>query len=374
VYGPLAPVRWAVSATGKALNRGLLVLEGRGFPDLKSPASPVPPRTWRLRPVFAPGRNGAGADAGLRADIPIDKFDFTASGRLSTRLYQIYAASLTGTFHSITTGPEASFGSMPEEDFFGQGGTSAEADRTNYALQEWRAGWRTTGKWGKADLRHVLYVMNSNLGPGRDEGYPVTQETFSPSEVDGGFVDSEWLTNHFGIAVDYRDNPIDPRAGAAFDASVSVHNGFNGTASDFATFRLTNYFYIPLSVQRKHVLALRSEFVRNESSDPIPFYVQPTLGGSDILRGYREFRFRDRDSFAGSVEYRYEIWPGGLDAVIFGDAGQVYSNIFDEFDDLPMHATVGAGIKLNTRMLKARLDVGHSHESTIVLLRFGTSW
>jgi len=59
----------------------------------------------------------------------------------------------------------------------------------------------------------------------------------------------------------------------------------------------------------------------------IPFYMQPTVGGSDInsqvsLRGYPHYRFRDRNATFAQVEYSIPVRdPFGL--LVFYDAGTV---------------------------------------------------
>jgi outer membrane protein assembly factor BamA len=95
------------------------------------------------------------------------------------------------------------------------------------------------------------------------------------------------------------------------------------------------------------------------------------LGGSSTLRGFREYRFRDRDAFALSGEYRYAIWEY-LDAVLFADAGQVYSNIFQDLDDDGLHTSAGFGLRFHSRLFNFQATFGHSSEGTRAFLKFGT--
>ena len=46
----------------------------------------------------------------------------------------------------------------------------------------------------------------------------------------------------------------------------------------------------------------------------------PDLGGARRLRGFREFRFRDRNSVLATAEYRWEAW-WLLDMAVFVDGG-----------------------------------------------------
>lgn len=68
-------------------------------------------------------------------------------------------------------------------------------------------------------------------------------------------------------------------------------------------------------------------------NNQIPFYLEPTLGGNDIdgnvtLRGWDDYRFRDRDAALLQFEGNYIVWdPFGVYA--FYDAGTVGSNPSD---------------------------------------------
>jgi hypothetical protein len=43
------------------------------------------------------------------------------------------------------------------------------------------------------------------------------------------------------------------------------------------------------------------------TGEVMPFYLMPTLGGNDTLRGFREYRFRGPHAILAQGEYRYEI-------------------------------------------------------------------
>ena len=103
----------------------------------------------------------------------------------------------------------------------------------------------------------------------------------------------------------------------------------------------------------------------------IPFYMQPSLGGSEDLRGYRPFRFRGDNLFVMNAEYRYEIFSG-LDMAVFGDAGQVFNKRSD-FAPSRFESDLGFGFRFNHRNKTfLRLDVGFSHEGFQVWVKFST--
>jgi len=101
----------------------------------------------------------------------------------------------------------------------------------------------------------------------------------------------------------------------------------------------------------------------------VPFYMQPILGGSESLRGYRAYRFHGNNLLLFNVEYRYEIFSG-LDMAIFADAGKVAPRRgLINFKDL--ESDVGIGMRFNVRNdVFMRIDAGYSHEGFQLWVKF----
>jgi hypothetical protein len=82
----------------------------------------------------------------------------------------------------------------------------------------------------------------------------------------------------------------------------------------------------------------------------VPFYLQPTLGGSDIngerlLASYADYRFRDPNLFAVQESVEHSIWgPFGVFAM--GEHGKVASDVGGlNFSGLASSATVGVTLR-----------------------------
>src|SRR5262249_1840207 len=100
-----------------------------------------------------------------------------------------------------------------------------------------------------------------------------------------------------------------------------------------------------------------------------PFYMQPSLGGSDDLRGYRPYRFRGDNMMVMNGEYRWEIFSG-LDMAIFADAGKVFTRKSD-FSLRNLENAVGVCFRFNAlNRTFLRLDVGFSHEGFQIWAKF----
>jgi hypothetical protein len=91
----------------------------------------------------------------------------------------------------------------------------------------------------------------------------------------------------------------------------------------------------------------------NSSSGVVPFYFQPTLGGSDIesrltLRGFDDYRFRALDAAMLSVDYRIPVFDP-IGAMVFYDAGNVGNSV----DALSFaHARQDGGVGATLRIQK----------------------
>ena len=118
-------------------------------------------------------------------------------------------------------------------------------------------------------------------------------------------------------------------------------------------------------------IALRAKTVLTDPTGPnaVPFYLQPTVGGGDDLRGFREFRFRDSNMFVVNGEWRWEVFSG-LDMAAFYDAGKVFPRRSQlNFHDLERSA--GFGFRFNVRgNIFLRIDVGFSREGTQCWFKF----
>jgi outer membrane protein assembly factor BamA len=120
--------------------------------------------------------------------------------------------------------------------------------------------------------------------------------------------------------------------------------------SDAFTFRrfdadLRQYASI---LAERRVLAVRL-FV--STSEPaagarVPFYLMPSLGGHDSLRGFRDYRFRGPHAILTQTEYRFEVWSG-FDAALFYDAGKVALRRAD-LNFTRLEDAYGFGFRFNT--------------------------
>lgn len=91
----------------------------------------------------------------------------------------------------------------------------------------------------------------------------------------------------------------------------------------------------------------RVSFSETSPGDRVPFYMMETLGGSNIrgedtLRGFRDYRFRDRDLVLLQLEYLRNVY-GPIDFIAFYDTGKVGPSL-SRLDEGRLRHTYGLGI------------------------------
>ena len=320
---------------------------------------------------------GSGFAAGIRytPHIPEGRLDFQTSGAISPRVYQFYDLKL-GT-HSLLGGKlftefYSRYRSYPQEDFFGLGPSSRKQDRTNFAqedsLFDFSLGWNWT-KWLTTGV--TAGHLKTNTGHGTDSRFPSTESVFSAADFPELAEQPNY--NHFDalLRVDYRDEPLNPHSGGKYQLIYSYYDDQKLGRYSFRRLDAEVQQHFPF-FSKKRVISFRAlaSFLDTNSDQSVPFYMMQEVGGADSLRGYREFRFRDRNFLVMNLEYLWEAFSG-LDMVIFGDAGKVAPRR-GEIKLKDLESDAGFGFRFNTiKSVFFRIDVGFSQEGTRVFFKFG---
>lgn len=316
---------------------------------------------------------GAGTGAGVTAGRTLANglwLEVTAAGTTNGYVRAdaaIGARQLGGS--AVDVGLRVRAFDHPQEDFFGLGIDSRESDRTSYRLTGVES--LAVATWRPAPtvrLDASIGVISPRAGRGTDPGLPTLATVFPADTVPGYAAGDDFLRTDVGFSVDRRDSPTHPHDGGRYAARLSDYRDLDATG--FRRVELDAQQYVPLP-NRYRLLALhgRAVFTDADAGVDVPFYLQPSIGGASLLRGFREFRFQDRQAVTMTAEYRWEAW-WALDGALFVDAGTVAPRV-DQLRVRDVQVSYGVGLRLhaNARFL-ARLDLAFSREGFIPLLRF----
>jgi hypothetical protein len=324
---------------------------------------------------------GAGLTGGIGYSHHKDKengvVEFNTSARMSIRKYWELDSNLKVTRGSTDTSgttAEMKFNfyglvkDMPRLDFFGIGPETRRQDRAVYHYREGVVGmdvskpvlgWLNLGGAFEGVFPDIVRIKNPTANsverayteataPGITAQpaylhYVAFASLHTPGEIEHRYVDYR-LFYHF-----YQDLQEHRYSFRRFDADLRNKFTIGGTTTKTktktdkngdTTQEVTSYSKNELRVR------LRLSLSETSAGQRVPFYLMPTLGGSNIsgedtLRGFRDFRFRDRDLFLAQFEYLREI-KGPVDFIAFYDTGKVASSVSHFWDGRLRH-TYGLG-------------------------------
>lgn len=259
----------------------------------------------------------------------------------------------------------------PRVDYYGPGPDSAKTGRSDFRLEDTAYDFAGGVKpWRYLKLGAALGYLQVNVGPGADPRFVSTDKIFVPAVTPGIDRQADFLRGGAFLQLDWRDNPGGPRRGGNYLVRYSSYSDRTLGRHSFRRLDLEAQQYISFFNERR-VIALRGKSVLTYTAagQRVPFYLQPTLGGSDDLRGFRSFRFYDDNMIALNAEYRWESFSG-LDMALFADAGKVFPQRA-QWNLKDLEGTLGFGFRFNIRNnVFLRLDVGFSHEGYQIWLKF----
>lgn len=244
---------------------------------------------------------------------------------------------------SFSKFPSTFFGLGPETDRnVSEDYTSRNISLTASVKRSFRPGWRTGPSFVFSREKVKDLEASGMLASGDISG-----------SAGGYLVAPGWAVSH-----DTRDNIFYPSRGLYHSYTLAVSEDFLG--SDFRymsqTLDLRQYLSGGGAIFAVRVLA------RNMSAEP-PFQVLPGLGGVELLRGYYEGRFRDRNLLAMQAECRVGHWKR-MGLVLFAGAGQVAREPGDFRADR-IRSVYGLGLRVllsRVEKIHLRADFGRTDE------------
>lgn len=311
----------------------------------------------------------------FREDLLRGQLTARASAQISTRAYQKYEAQAILPHlanRKVSLEGFASYRNYSSLQYYGTGPDRPKDLRTNYRLED----TSVDGILAVEPVKGVKFggslgYLWTNVGPGKDQRFSSAEQIFTPAQSPGIDRQTNFLRNGFFAQYDYRDNPLGmAKTGGNYVVQYSWFHDEKLERFGFRRLDMELQQFLPI-LNKTRVIALRAKTTLTDTdrNEQIPFYLQPILGGSDDLRGYRFFRFSDRNMMVMNAEYRWEIFSG-LDGALFVDAGKVFPRRgMLNFSELKTSG--GVGLRFNARNATfIRLDAGFSSEGFQLWIKF----
>jgi len=267
------------------------------------------------------------------------------------------------------------YSNRPGRDFYGVGNLSERDDQTNfYEERAFLNLWAKRRLYGSFWVGAGVQARHEFIGNGEGDWSP---NTFSKNWFPDMMGKGEWWNNSISLSLmhDTKNENANPTKGGFRAIAYSSQPAWMGGDFTFETWGLDLRQYIALRKLRKDTLALRFQAVHTEGG-PIPFYEMPVAGNAWTLRGYKDGRWRDRDTAVANFELRHNLWKA-FDVNVFYDIGRVYGDMFQEGEHLltDLHDAYGWGFRVQMPPnLILRLDFGFSKTDSTFYLDFGQTF
>jgi outer membrane protein assembly factor BamA len=323
-------------------------------------------------PVLDSVYPGGGIAAGLGARTP-----FGDDGALSV----IGAYSINGFWRAQTDVSLPTFASnrgrvsltagyldAPDVRFYGLGPDSDKDDKTFFGYTRFGGGGRVD-----FDVSRFLSVGGGaeylDIETGSGATGPSIEERFSPADSPGlELTQFTYVNSSARAVVDWRRQLGYSGAGGRYRVQFDDFHEMDNDQYSFRSLEAEVTQLIPL-MRANWVIALRglTTITDIEHTEAIPYFMLPSIGGGKTVRGFPDFRFRDRHRLVMNAELR---WTAArfLDMAVFYDAGKVEARKEDlDFRDLEDSYGIGMRI-IGLKGYAFRVEVAHSREHAARLL------
>ena len=255
------------------------------------------------------------------------------------------------------------------DKFYGIGSNTSEDDEEDYTPQIVKFSLNVQKKVYYGLSIGVQCEFEHNKIIELEEGGLLAQGNILGSE--GG------ITSGIGLLVnwDTRNNIFYPTSGSYFQLSASLFGSALGSDYGFNRYNLDLRQYI--SLFSSHVIAVQC-YMNIITGEP-PFQKLSLLGGRignhNLMRGYYEGRYRDKNMIVFQMEYRLPIWWrfGLVGFVGFGDV----ADKIKDFELKKFKYSIGWGIRyllIRNEKINVRLDFGYGKNSSGIYITIGEAF
>ncbi|HEY6457498.1 MAG TPA: BamA/TamA family outer membrane protein [Steroidobacteraceae bacterium] len=263
--------------------------------------------------------------------------------------------------------------------FYGIGNESAAANVTNYTASQLLGqavfGYNLNHTW---QLQYTLRARRMEITTGTLSKVPSIQTRY-PDEHGLGVTNE--VLNQVALVYDTRDDETIPSRGTQWVIYAGV-NGHDATISDsiYSMAGLDARTFVPIAALPDTVLAAHLALRYLPSGHTIPFFDLGSIGGGEsdvggeqLLRGFGQGRFVDRDSSDATIELRHRAFSFDaaashvdIEVAPFVDLGRVFSRTgTDPFSSL--HKVAGVGIRGIARpSVVGYVDIGYGTEGVAI--------
>lgn len=262
----------------------------------------------------------------------------------------------------------------PKRAFHGLGNKARSSDRTTFGQQD--AHIQLTSR--RALDRRLSLTWHANyhrtrIGEGEGDRYPSTADTYGGRGLPGLEDRVDFAAVGIVLRGLFVDVPGSPRSGNRSRLKLAYLQSIDDDQYSHLQVALLTEQFRELFYRRTVSLQLGTDWRFAAPGSQVPFYELASLGGTDILRGYKQGRYRD-DGIAYAVgTYKFPVWKL-VEGMAFYESGRS----FREPASLSLaawHYSYGGGLRLWVpEGVVFELLVASSNELTRLQFAFNTTF
>jgi hypothetical protein len=250
---------------------------------------------------------------------------WTAGGKLD-----IFGSGNSPDDRHIHATLDAEHYELPQLTYFGLGNSSSLANESLFGLSQTTGGGHIDFPVpGGFFIGGGLAGLLNSTSPVPEASLPSIEQRFTPANTPGLTADTTYIVAGGGINWIH---PVAPHLEGFSSALTTGFRWFHATSGPYSFRRIDAIWqnrYTPATSVGLGTISATARFIESwaPAGNSMPFYLQPTIGGTninnvDVLRSYRDYRFRAPNVLAFQAEYRRTIW-GPFAALGFYDVGRV---------------------------------------------------
>lgn len=271
---------------------------------------------------------------------------WTAGGKLD-----IWGSANSPENRHIHATLDAEHYNLPQMTYYGPGNSSSLASESLFGLVQTTAGGHLEIPLpGGFLLVGGLAGLWNNSSGVNGASLPSIEQKFTSAEAPALNTGTSYVVSGGGLDWIY---PVAPRMNGFSTTLTTGYRWFHETTGAPYSFSRLDAIWVshyrPPTQVDLGTISVGARFVDTATSggNQMPFYLQPTLGGTDInnvdaLRSYRDYRFRAPNLLVFQAEYTHPIW-GPLAVLGFYDTGRVAEQRSD-IGVFQFHHSLGAGL------------------------------
>lgn len=263
----------------------------------------------------------------------------------------------------------------PAVDYFGVGNTTSKDTRGSFLFDDFSSDFNASYQPARFfRIGATGGYFHAYTAPSGEGGLAPIQETFTPEQLPGFGEGTDYTRVGVFAYIDSRDSQTGPRSGGLLGARYREYWDVDQKSFAFRQAEIEGQKYFPY-FNHSRVLAVRGSVVMSfaKNGNSVPMYLQPSIGGSDDLRGYVPYRFCDYHAVKLGVEHRWHVFSL-LDMALFADGAKVVP-LKKDLEPTHLHYAGGIGFRFRVRSaIVSRIDLAGSTEGMRFIWTFSDAF